>query len=572
MIQVKKLFLGLISLFLLINYTVAQTTIEGDDLIYVVQPGDTLYNISEKFLEDPKYWPNLANDARVQIPQHMQPGQTIRLPLELLRHELKDIRVAFGRGEAFVVQPNGVSRPLTRGMVLREGQTVKTGADGFVSLLLPDESRLFLSANSSLKIQYFRHVTDVDRDLTEFVLEEGYVETKIQTQRDNSRFRVSTPLSVTGVRGTVFGVSYDRHTNTQTNDVMQGRVAIDHSVQERQGWGTRAVSASADGVMLNGGQGAIFEDDMTRPQVTELMAAPDLSGWSDYVHEKFWVFGSLDAPADQEYLVSVYPANKPYEVLFQARGVLGEIGPIEGDGVYEIQVRALGANGIPGMPATHQVTLKSQPLAPLLQSPANGVQVITGANTLLCTNTPGINRYWLQIARDAKFNNIVEELSSNQGCRFEWDVSETGMYYWRVASVDAKPSDIEIARGEFSAVGNFDVIPAPLVPTLDQEQTLQGVMIHWREETPGSRYTVQVSNRSDFSEIFLEEQTNETQIALDITYSCSKMFVRIQSVEPSGFVSEFSQPRELQVPQVWCTESGAVITDSYGKPVILGTK
>lgn len=571
MIQVKKIFIGFISLFLIMNYTVAQTTVEGDDLIYVVQPGDTLYNISEKFLNDPKYWPNLANNARVQIPQHMQPGQTIRLPLELLRHELKDIRVAFGRGEAFVVE-DGVSQPLTRGMVLREGQTIKTGADGFVSLLLPDQSRLFLSANSVLRIQYFRHVMDVDRDLTELVLEEGYVETQIQTQRDNSRFRVSTPLSVTGVRGTVFGVAYDRQTNTQTNDVMQGRVAIDHIAQERRGWGTRVVNASADGMMLNAGQGAVFESDMMQPRVANLMAAPDLGGCPDYVHEKYWELGPCESLADREYLVRVYPLDRPGEVLFEARGALGEIGPIEGDGVYEVQVRALDENGIPGMPATHQVTLKSQPLAPLLQSPGNGDQVVIGANTLVCTNTPGLNRYWMQIARDSGFKNIVDELSSDQGCRFDWVASETGLYYWRAATVDAKPEDIQIARGEFSPIGYFDVIPAPLVPALNQERISQGVMVHWQEETPGSHYTVQVSDRLDFSEIFIQEETDGTQIALDINYSCSKLFVRIQSAEPSGFVSEFSQPRELQVPQAWCTESGVVITDNFGEPVILGTK
>lgn len=571
MIQVKKIFIGFISLFLMMNYTVAQTTVEGDDLIYVVQPGDTLYNISEKFLNDPKYWPNLANDARVQIPQHMQPGQTIRLPLELLRHELKDIRVAFGRGEAFVVEGK-VSQPLTRGMILREGQTIKTGSDGFVSLLLPDQSRLFLSANSALRIQYFRHVMDVDRDLTEFVLEEGYVETQIQTQRDNSRFRVSTPLSVTGVRGTVFGVAYDRQTNTQTNDVMQGRVAIDHAVQERRGWGTRVVNASADGMMLNAGQGAVFESNMTQPRIADLTAAPDLQGSPSHVHEKYWELDPSGALAGREYLVRVYPVNKPDEVLFEARGELGEIGPIEGDGVYEVQVRALDENGIPGMPATHQVTLKSQPLAPLLQSPGNGDQVIVGANTLVCTNTPGLNRYWVQIARDYGFKNIVDEMSSDQGCRFEWVSSETGVYYWRAASADAKPEDIQIARGEFSTIGHFDVIPAPLVPVLNQERTSQGVMVHWREETPGSHYTIQVSDRLDFSEIYLQNETNETQIALDINHSCSKLFVRIQSTEPSGFVSEFSQARELQVPQAWCTETGVVITDNFGEPVILGTK
>ena len=46
---------------------------------YVIQKGDTLWGLSEKFMNDPKYWPNLwSKNAQVTNPHLIYPGQIVR--------------------------------------------------------------------------------------------------------------------------------------------------------------------------------------------------------------------------------------------------------------------------------------------------------------------------------------------------------------------------------------------------------------------------------------------------------------------------------------------------------------
>ncbi len=47
--------------------------------VYVIQKGDTLWGLSERFLNDPKYWPDLwSKNAQVTNPHLIYPGQMVR--------------------------------------------------------------------------------------------------------------------------------------------------------------------------------------------------------------------------------------------------------------------------------------------------------------------------------------------------------------------------------------------------------------------------------------------------------------------------------------------------------------
>lgn len=47
--------------------------------VYVIQKGDTLWGLSAKFLNDPKYWPDLwSKNPQITNPHFVYPGQTVR--------------------------------------------------------------------------------------------------------------------------------------------------------------------------------------------------------------------------------------------------------------------------------------------------------------------------------------------------------------------------------------------------------------------------------------------------------------------------------------------------------------
>ena len=53
---------------------------QAEPLTYVIKPGDTLWGLSERFIKDPKYWPNLwAENAQITNPNFIYPGQKVRI-------------------------------------------------------------------------------------------------------------------------------------------------------------------------------------------------------------------------------------------------------------------------------------------------------------------------------------------------------------------------------------------------------------------------------------------------------------------------------------------------------------
>ncbi|MEJ2202377.1 MAG: LysM domain-containing protein, partial [Desulfuromonadaceae bacterium] len=72
----KKITLFITCLLLFPLSTLAQ---DGEKT-YVIKKGDTLWGISQKFLQDPHYWPNLwSNNPLVTNPHLIYPGQKISI-------------------------------------------------------------------------------------------------------------------------------------------------------------------------------------------------------------------------------------------------------------------------------------------------------------------------------------------------------------------------------------------------------------------------------------------------------------------------------------------------------------
>lgn len=525
---------------------------------YEVKQGDTLYDISDMYIEDPSSWPLLAQDAKVKEPKHLQPGQLIRIPVDLLRHDKKPLRVAYLRGEVLIAQKNQAPRPLEKNMLIQEGQTITTGQDGFVSLKLPDETDLLISAGSVLHIGQFRYVPDVNKTLIDFVLDSGHIETKVTPQPPNSQFRVTTPVAVTAVRGTKFGVGMNKDGTQQINDVIQGTIEVG---------GKKNASSQRQSVFVNAGEGSYINAGSSSAEVLNLLAAPDLSGWPKLLHEEQWQPASIQVASANGYAVQVFPEGEKEHVIFESRGELVPIGPFSNNKNYIITVRALDSYDIPGQIAEHKVLVKTEPIPPLLQIPGDQQKLVLKKQEFVCTNVPSVRKYLVQISDDADFKNIIYQDVSQEDCRFGFQPKNEGTYYWRTASVSNSSPDVEIARGQYSAVGQFEAVAQPPAPEWGSSMEDKGVVIRWAEVEPGSTYQVEVSDKIDFSNILLAQETQDVMLPLDVSVECSALYVRIKTVLPDGVVSDFSAPRIIQGMQKWCTQDGVVLVDGQGDPI-----
>src|SRR5512141_3206607 len=54
---------------------------KDEPFIYVIKKGDTLWGLSERFLKDPHYWPDLwsRNDPDITNPHFIFPGQKVKV-------------------------------------------------------------------------------------------------------------------------------------------------------------------------------------------------------------------------------------------------------------------------------------------------------------------------------------------------------------------------------------------------------------------------------------------------------------------------------------------------------------
>jgi len=110
-------------------------------------------------------------------------------------------QVLLAAGEVWRVQ--GEQRePLQRGQSVREGDTLLTG-DGQLIVRMDDQALLSLRQGSRLLIENYRNTADLERAVVRLRLEEGTLRSASGSV-GKPRFRLNTPFSALGIRGTDF--------------------------------------------------------------------------------------------------------------------------------------------------------------------------------------------------------------------------------------------------------------------------------------------------------------------------------------------------------------------------------
>ena len=76
----RTLFRWLSLLVLLLILSGASSAIAAEDQTYTIKKGDTLWDLSQRFINDPYYWPNIwAKNPEITNPHLIFPGQKVRI-------------------------------------------------------------------------------------------------------------------------------------------------------------------------------------------------------------------------------------------------------------------------------------------------------------------------------------------------------------------------------------------------------------------------------------------------------------------------------------------------------------
>ncbi|MBW5801363.1 FecR domain-containing protein [Halomonas elongata] len=362
---------------------------------YRVQPGDTLWEITERYRGDASEWPILRETNGVKDPRRLQPGDILDLPrLPELTAEVRHCE-----GSAWLIGEDGRRVPLHEDMLIAPGDTLETGSRTFVSLRLPHGEDVVLPSNSrvTLKQQNRRHAR--------LYLKQGELEAHVPAQRDyHEVLDIDTPTGVIGVRGTRLRVTHAE--DGIRVSTLEGKVVL------KQGERTTSVPA---------GQGVLARTNAF-PQVAILLPPPELKADEHSFDHPLQIQLSEVAGAES-YRVQL--ARDPdFQTIFRDEQSNTRLLTFDSvpRGFYYARGSALDALGIEGRYGRRLVL--HRPVETALDTSDDGY-------TFRWTDIPGLE-YRLQLSEDSSFSDpfLSRSFSDSQGVTLR--NLPTDEFFWRL--------------------------------------------------------------------------------------------------------------------------------------------
>ncbi|MBC3910159.1 FecR domain-containing protein [Undibacterium umbellatum] len=515
------------------------------DMTYFALQGDTLSAIAKRYTEKTSNWQilgkrnNIGNDRTIPI------GTAILIPLELLPEEASEAKVIAMTGNPAYKAADGTTGNLALGSVLKEGAQISTDKNAFLTMALPDESRISIPSNSNVSLSKLRKTKYTASPRTEVTLLQGKVESRVSSLVSNKgRFEVRTNLAVAGVRGTNFRVGVNE--DGIANEVLEGGVAV-----------SNALAKVKDELVLTSGKGNIISAAGIG-KVVDLLPPPLMNDrylLQERPTMQFQVEASPDAAgyrvqiAQDKEIINVLAENRYKDNRFKFDGFA--------DGNYFVRITAIDKLGLEGLPMVKAVTLKARPEPPFTVQPKNKVR----AERLDFAWTEASNAvsYHLQFARDAAFKDLLIDKPDLKEVQFSADRPKDGEYYWRVATIASNNGKAE--HGPYSDVQKFAVLPVTsLAPPDEGNGNL--LSFSWASE-PGQKFLIQISTDAGFKKLYLDKELDKAELKINRP-EAGTYFIRVRSTDPDGYVSAFTSTQKITLLPRWTSGDGTAIQSGSG--------
>ena len=500
----------------------------GEEWIYVVQPGDNPWSITERYLAGVRYWPRLQQHNDIQDPLHIAPGRRLRVPVAWLRREREPARVIALTGEVSIARPNEAARPLELDGAVEVGDLLRTAPDGSIELRFADGSRIYLRGDSELRLLRSDRIPQTDAVSTRVQLPRGRSESRVRgLGGSGGRFEIDTPAAVTSVRGTHFRVGVaDAQAYTE---VIEG--------------GVRVANAAA-GIQVGARSGTIAVAGRAPAAPTPLLPAPDLSGVPGEFEQVPFAFSIPPLPGAARYRLEI-AASAAFVTLFEDAlfSTPALRGPALPDGDYHLRVRGIDARQLEGLDAVRSIRINARPEPPFLAEPPPEAQLTDGTPTFRWARatTPG-RVFRFQLSGDAGFSVLRQEFDAIEAGDLRLaEPLPPGRYFWRVAAIDQ-----EEGQGPFSDTQSLRVLPPgpPLaVPTVSDAE----IEFRWRAAAPGASYEFQLARDEKFADVMLTRTVPEAEIKLPRPDG-GVYYVRARTFEPDGIAGAFTEAKRIEIP------------------------
>lgn len=496
------------------------------EVVYTTRAGDTLIGLERQYLSAPFGWKGLKALNRIGNPMRLPVGSPLRIPENWLRAQPHTARVVAVSGD---VTMDG--KPLAPDTRVSAGAILRTGDGGFVTLALPDESRLTVQPGSQARLEKVQSFHGLPGQNARIHLEQGRIESSVAPQRGPAaRYQIRTPSATLSVRGTAFRAGTDPDAGTAQAEVTAGEVGMRNAT-------------AADATGLPAGFGVVARAGAPIPAPRALLPAPAL----DEVPALFRRI-TMDIPFPPIAKAVAYRAQIARDEAFSDVVATAVFATPRArftdlpDGDYRLRVRAIDAEGLEGRDATRDIALRARPEPPEATSAPPGV--------VAWSARPDASSYRLQIADDSRFaqpaiDRKVDGLQSMPPLG-------PGRYAWRIASLrtDGNP-------GPWSDPQTLDIRPAPGPATVEHYN--RRLRLAWAGR-PGQIYDVQLARDEAFQDLVVDQRIGEAALTLPEP-GPGRYRLRIRATDPDGGVSPWSGIQHLQslhLLPIWSLSAPAV--------------
>ncbi|TWG84919.1 FecR family protein [Cupriavidus gilardii J11] len=502
---------------------------DGEYFIHVVEAGDTLSTLAQRYTGRAVVWRELQALNAVADPYRLAVGKRLRIPLSRIPVDVADARVVAVVGQATID-----GRALRRGMRVVEAGWLETGPDGMVTFELADRSRIALPPGSRVQVKRLRAFAGTGLGDTVLQAERGEVETAVAPDGNGvGRFEVRTPMMVTGVRGTRFEVDAGQAgQRVARSAVREGRVAVRTS-------GHTVMVAAGHGVAIDAGG---------RPSVRRLLPPPALAPLPDmpiYADSAELAWQPVSGATGYKVVVTRDAARTEalFRVIVTAPSVRLAGLP---EGRLWLAVGALDRDGIAGEPVVEELTVRLNPPAPFAIAPASRATLHGTTGTFSWASVEGAAAYRFELANNERFDAPATQARVD-GTTISQPLTP-GQWWWRVRSLDG-----EGGPGPWSAPVGFTVLPE--APTLVVQPDTGGpLQVHWGTVDEHAAYApegyrLQLADSPDFAAPLQDVRVKDSEATLERPPG-GVYYIRVARIEQTGVQSPYSpaQRVELQDP------------------------
>ncbi len=511
-----------VALFLLLSALTLRAAEPAGVIEYIVQPGDTISDLSEHYLGGRARWSAIARINPGLDIHKLRPGQMLRLPESRIQFVGKTAKVLKVNGRA---QSSGVD--LQEGQQLGAGTTIDVATDSFVTLQLDDGSILVVEPNTRAHLNELRQLS-TGAQRSSVYIDRGRIDVKTAPQTEpGARFEISTPSATTAVRGTRFRVG-ENESGTTVTEVTEGRVRV-------------AAPETSKSVTVDAGQGTVVAAGQTPAAPEPLLPAPDLSTLPEQYTQTILEITFPPVDRASAYRVTVARDAAFDDVVAAAENASPQL-KVAGlpDGKYYLRARAISADGLHGLEALDDFLLHARPEPPFASSPVLGKRVAAGPVMLVWTAPESAVAYDLNITRDEQ---PLPRIERHQEPSYTLTTTP-GEYRWQLATRNA-----DDRLGPFGRWSTFTVVEPPSGPAAQASlaEDRSTLTLAWAG-MPDQSYHWQIAPSGDFSSIEKEGDSAKPSIELPMP-DAGTYFVRVRATTSDGIEGPYSGAQKIVVPE-----------------------